>query len=139
MKADTTNNFAYNKDLQPLANKLRKEMTKAEASLWKYVLRARGMKGYQFRRQRPVLGYIADFMCRELGLVIEVDGITHRFEETTVKDDRKDHDLAVIGFRVLRFSDDDVLKNIQGVAKRIEDVIAEIEASTPCAPAGGGQ
>jgi very-short-patch-repair endonuclease len=52
-------------------------MTKAEACLWKYVLRARQMKGYQFGRQRPVLNYIADFMSKELRLMIEVDGITH--------------------------------------------------------------
>ena len=57
-------------------------MTKAEACLWRYVLRARKMKGYSFRRQRPVLHYIADFMCKELKLIIEVDGITHQFEET---------------------------------------------------------
>lgn len=97
------------------------------------------MKGYQFRRQRPVLNYIADFMCKELCLVIEVDGYTHGFEETVVKDTRKDRELAAIGIRVLRFADDDVLKNIHGVAKRIEDVIEEIETSTPCAPASGGQ
>jgi len=76
LKADTTNNYAYNKKLQPFANKLRKEMTKTEACLWKYALRASQMKGYQFRRQRPVLRYIADFLCKELKLVIEVDGIT---------------------------------------------------------------
>ncbi|MGE5172882.1 MAG: endonuclease domain-containing protein [Betaproteobacteria bacterium] len=139
MKADNTNNYAYNERLQPLAHKLRNEMTKAEASLWKYVLKARKMKGYQFRRQRPVLNYIADFMCLELRLVIEVDGITHDFEETVIKDKRKDNGLTSIGIRVLRFTDDDVLKNIHGVAKRIEDVIEEIEASTPYAPASGGQ
>ena len=65
LKADKTNNYAYNKILQPFANKLRKEMTKAEACLWKYALRASQMKGYQFRRQRPVLRYIADFLCIE--------------------------------------------------------------------------
>lgn len=128
MQADNTNNHAYNKNLQPFANKLRKEMTKAEASLWKYVLKAKQMKGYQFRRQRPVLNYIADFMCMELRLVIEVDGYTHGFEETVLKDDKKDHDLAAVGIRVLRFTDDDVLKNIHGVARRIEEVIGEIEA-----------
>ncbi len=130
MQADNTNNHAYNKNLQPFASKLRKEMTKAEASLWKYVLKARQMKGHQFRRQRPVLNYIADFMCMELHLVIEVDGYTHGFEETLVKDDKKEHDLAAVGIRVLRFTDDDVLKNIQGVAKRIEDVIGEIEGAS---------
>ena len=56
-------NHNYNKNLQPYTNRLRKEMTKAEACLWKYDLRAGKMKGFQFRRQRPVLNYIADFMC----------------------------------------------------------------------------
>src|SRR4030095_16293836 len=77
-------NHFYNKTLQPYANKLRKEMTKAEACLWKYVLRA-GMMSYKFRRQRPVLNYIADFMCIKLKLIIEVDGITHQWEETFYK------------------------------------------------------
>ena len=93
MKADTTNNYAYNKKLRPFANKLRKEMTKAEACLWKYASRAGQMKGYQFRRQRPVLRYIADFLCKELKLVIEVDGITHQDNETEEKDKRKTGDL----------------------------------------------
>ena len=56
-------------------------MTKAEACLWKYVLRAGKMKSFQFRRQRPVLNYIADFMCKELMLIIEVDGITDSWED----------------------------------------------------------
>ena len=74
-------NHLYNKNLQSNANRLRKEMTKAEACLWKYVLRAGTMKGFQFRRQRPVLNYIADFMCKELMLVVEVDGSIHQLEE----------------------------------------------------------
>ena len=77
--ASKRNNYHYNKELQPLASKLRKDMTKAKACLWKYVLRAGTMMGYKFRRQRPVLNYIADFMCMELMLVIEVDGYSHEF------------------------------------------------------------
>ena len=73
---DKTNLFHYNKNLQSFANINRKNMTKAEACLWKFVLGGRQMMGYQFRRQRPVLNYIADFMCKELNLIIEVDGIT---------------------------------------------------------------
>lgn len=76
-------NHKYNKNLQPFANRLRKEMTKAEACLWKYVLRAKQLKGYQFRRQRPILKYIADFVCLELMLIIEIDGISHHWEETS--------------------------------------------------------
>lgn len=106
------NNLHYNKHLQPNANKLRKEMTKAEVCLWKYVLRGRMMMGFQFRRQRPVLKYIADFMCKELMLVIGTDGITHIDEKVYKKDLKKDHDLLQAGFTVLRFSDNEVLDNI---------------------------
>ncbi len=116
----------YNKSLRPLANKLRKEMTRAEACLWKYVLRARQMQGYPFRRQRPVLTYIADFMCRELRLVIEVDGITHDFK--SVQDKHRTDELTRAGYHVLRFTDEEVLTNIGGVAGEIERVIGEIRS-----------
>lgn len=59
-------------------------MTKAEACLWKYVLSSGKLKGYKFKRQRPVLQYIADFMCPDLMLIIEVDGITHLDEEVVL-------------------------------------------------------
>ena len=116
-------NHYYNKNLQPYANRLRKEMTKAEACLWKYVLRAGKMKGFQFRRQRPALNYIADFMCKELMLIIEVDGITHQCEETIQKDEIRQKALETTGFTVLRFSDEEVLNNIQAVHNYLEDWI----------------
>jgi very-short-patch-repair endonuclease len=124
MKADKDNVYGYNKRLQPFANKLRKEMTKAEACLWKYVLCARQMNGYQFRRQRPVMNYIADFMCKELRLVIEVDGITH--DSKLEKDEWRTYELRQAGFHVFRFTDEEVLTNIQGVAREIERIIKEI-------------
>ncbi len=80
-------------------------MTKAEACLWKYVLRAGSMMGFTFRRQRPVLSYIADFMCKELMLIIEVDGITHSYESFTKKDGIRQKHLEEAGFKLLRFSD----------------------------------
>jgi len=112
---DKYSNHGYNKNLQPYANRLRKEMTKAEACLWKYVLKAKYLKGYQFRRQRTVLNYITDFMCLELMLIIEVDGITHHWEETMLKDKKKQADLEAAGFAVLRFTDDEVLNDINAV------------------------
>lgn len=60
-------------------------MTKAEVFLWKFILKA-SFTGYKFRRQRPVLNYIADFMCIELKLIIEVDGYTHLSEKAKEKD-----------------------------------------------------
>jgi very-short-patch-repair endonuclease len=120
MEANPSNNYSYNKRLQPNANKLRKEMTKAEACLWKYVLRAGMMKGYTFRTQRPVLRFIADLMCKELMLVIEVDGITHSYDEVIEKDAVKQEALEKAGFTVMRFTDDEVLHHIDQVRQRIE-------------------
>ena len=138
MKADKENLHGYNKNLQLFANHLRKNMTKAEACLWKYALRAKGMKGYSFRRERPVLNYIADFMCIELKLVIEVDGLTHHWEETQIKDAKKDADLMAAGFTVLRFDDNDVLTQINKVIEQIEDAIEVIENKNhPLPPPAG--
>ena len=123
-------NHAYNKNLQPFANKLRKRMTKAEACLWKYVQCARQLKGYQFRRQRPVLNYIADFMCMELMLVLEADGLTHQWEETTVKDKKKTADLEDAGFTVLRFTDEEILKNIHAIKSFLEEWIEKKTTGT---------
>ena len=108
-------NHFYNKNLQPNANRLRKEMTKAEACLWKYVLRAGKMKGYSFRRQRPVLNYIADFMCKELMLIVEVDGSIHELEDVRKNDEQRQKALEEAGFTVLRFTNHEVLTNIQRV------------------------
>lgn len=73
--AAKSNKYHYNPLLKQNARKLRNEGTKSEACLWKYVLRAGNLNGFKFRRQRPVLNYIADFMCPELMLIIEVDGM----------------------------------------------------------------
>jgi len=98
--------------------------------MWKYVLARRQMKGYQFRRQRPVLNYIADFMCKELLLIIEVDGITHDSQEGYRRDQKKDADLRAAGFTVLRFSNWEVLNRIMEVSSMIAEWI-EKNANVP--------
>ena len=123
MEANKENLHLYNCQLQPYASSLRKEMTKAEACLWKYVLKAKKLQGYAFRRQRPVLNYIADFMCMELMLIIEVDGITHDWEETSRGDQRRQEDLENAGFTLIRFDDSDVLKDINAVLGYLEEWI----------------
>lgn len=117
-KASMHNNFHYNKNLKDQANSLRNNGTKAEACLWKYVLKA-SMLGYSFKRQRPVLNYIADFMSSELMLIIEVDGITHTYEESSEKDKLRTEKLKEVGFSVLRFTDDEVLTAINKVHEAI--------------------
>ena len=123
------NNYHYNKKLRPLASGLRKNMTKAEACLWKYVLRARTLKGYPFRRQRPVLNYIADFLCKDLSLIIEVDGITHTWEGAERRDAIRQQALEKAGFTVLRFTDEEVLESIDSVVETLEAWIEERERS----------
>ena len=125
--ASPKNNYHYNTKLKAFANRLRKDMTKAEACLWKYVLKARQLKGYGFRRQRPVLNYFVDFMSKDLMLIIEVDGISHEFTEVMEKDLQKTKDLEAVGFTVIRFSDENVLKDIKGVSTYLEQWIEDWE------------
>lgn len=126
--ATPENHYHYNPNLKQVGRKLRTEGTKAEACLWKWGLRAGQMRGYGFRRQRPVLHYVADFMCKELRLVIELDGLTHDWEETVQKDEKKQAAIESIDFTVLRFTDEEVLNQINRVLAKIEEYIDEFEA-----------
>lgn len=77
--------------------------------------------GCTFNRQRPVLNYIADFMCKEVKLIIEVDGYTHLLEDVIIKDQIRQANLEAAGFKVIRFKDEEVLKEIN----RVREVIFE--------------
>jgi very-short-patch-repair endonuclease len=90
---------------------LRQRMTNAERKLW-YALRDRRFARFKFRRQVPVGRFIADFVCFERRLVIEVDGGQHA---ESVRDQWRDRWFAANGFRVLRFWNNEVLKNFEGV------------------------
>jgi very-short-patch-repair endonuclease len=125
MIAEKENHLLYNNNLQPFANKNRKQMTKAEACLWKYALRAKQM-GYTFNRQRPVLNYIADFMCKELKLIIEVDGYSHLLEDVIENDIVRQQKLENAGFKVIRFKSEEVLKDIKRVREIIQITIDEL-------------
>ena len=114
----SNNHNYYNKILKPYASENRKQMTKTEACLWKYALRAKQM-GYTFNRQRPVLNYIADFMCKELKLIIEVDGGIHSMEDVAKKDIIRQQHLELVGFKVIRFKNEEVLKEINNVREHI--------------------
>jgi very-short-patch-repair endonuclease len=96
---------------QRRARVLRQRMTNAERKLW-YALRDRRFARFKFRRQVPVGRFIADFVCFERRLVIEVDGGQHA---ESVRDQWRDRWFAANGFRVLRFWNNEVLKNLEGV------------------------
>lgn len=124
-RASKSNNFHYNSSLNQLAKKNRVNMTKPAASMWKYVLGQKQMLGYQFRRERPILNYIADFVCLALLLIIEVDGISHDTEAAQVRDNLRDQKLKDIGFTTLRFSSWEVLNRISDVQETISNWINE--------------
>lgn len=117
--ATPKNNWNYGKDLRAFARENRKSMSKAEACIWKHLLSRRQLLGYRFLRQRPIDRYIADFMCKELMLVIEVDGITHQFEEVVRNDDIRQKRLEEMGFTVLRFQDEEVLNDLNNVERTL--------------------
>ncbi len=117
----------YKPYLKQFSRNLRNKSTKSEITLWKTALRAKKMKGYPFRRQRPIGNFIADFACLQLKLVIELDGFTHTEPETIKRDNKKDKYLNSIGFKVLRFTDDEIWNNLNGVVSQIERTISELE------------
>jgi len=132
--ASKSNNYHYNPQLKKYAQKLRNDGTKAEACLWKYALRAGKLKGFKFRRQRPVLNYIADFMCPELMLIIEVDGMSHWDEEVVKRDSIRQKKLEEIGFTVIRFNDEDVLSDIENVERVLVGYVEEFDKILPQTP-----
>lgn len=109
------NNFFYNKKLIPRARQLRGRFTPAEKKLWKEVLIAQKLEGYRFARQVPTLYYVADFLCKELALIIEVDGNIHQQPFVQKRDQIRQKKLEGCGFRVLRFSNEEILNDIKSV------------------------
>ncbi len=101
-----------------MAKALRKNFTDTERLLWRH-LRAKQMEGYKFRRQEPIGGYIVDFVCQEKKIVIEVDGGQHSVERE--RDFERDNWLGGQGYKVLRFWNNEVLMNINGVLELIRN------------------
>lgn len=98
------------------ARTLRKDSTDAENLLWRH-LRRKQFTGLKFRRQQPIDHYIVDFVCFEKRIIIEVDGGQHSIERE--KDIERENYLRENGFKVLRFWNNEILKNIEGVLEEI--------------------
>jgi very-short-patch-repair endonuclease len=115
-------NLPYNKNLKAFARELRKHSTLGEVLLWQK-LRAGGMHGFTFNRQKPLGQYIVDFYCKPLELVIEVDGGYHFEEEQKVKDKEREQVLERMRLNLLRFHDEEIRKDLDVVLKSIEHYI----------------
>jgi len=120
------NKIFYNPKLKESARQLRNRSTKAEIKLWNF-LKRKQLMSYDFHRQKPVDNYIVDFFCNKLRLAIELDGYTHGFEEVFEKDEVKAQKLKELGITVLRFTDDDVMDNIDNVLRSIQEFILYFE------------
>ena len=116
----------YNPKLKELARDLRNNSTKAEIILW-LKLKSKQMYGYDFHRQKPIDNYILDFFCQELMLGIEVDGYSHGIVEVYDKDIVKEEKMNYLGIGVLRFTDDQILRDMDNVLRAIESYIQDYE------------
>lgn len=99
------------------AKLLRKNMTEAEKVIW-YFLQSKYLQGLKFRRQEPIGQYIVDFVCYSIKLIIEIDGGQHALD-TKSQDEKRDRWLRLQGFRNLRFWNNEVLRNREGVLEEI--------------------
>ena len=105
-----------------LAKKLRNNQTEAEIFLWDNLPRLKHLK-VRFKRQHPILYFIADFYCHQAKLIIEIDGGYHDIPEQYIYDTNRDAELNNFGLKVVRFSNNDVLNNIENTLKLIEQAI----------------
>ena len=112
------------------ARSLRKNPTEAERKLWSQ-LRHKQFGGFRFRRQQPIGPYVADIYCAAAKLIVELDGGQHGNDDHAIRDEARTQWLSSRGCRVLRFWNDDVLKNLYGVLEGIEIVLRD----TPHPPA----
>lgn len=118
----------YDPKLKELARQLRSNATQSEVKLW-MCLRRDQMHGYDFHRQKPIDKFIANFFCNKLQLVIECDGYSHEIVEVYAKDVKKTKRLNELGISVLRFSDHQVMNDIDNVLRAIEDYILTFESN----------
>ena len=100
----------------------RETPTKAEETLWK-ALKGKQLGGYKFRRQHPVSRYILDFYCHSVKLAIEVDGGYHLSMEQKKYDARRTADLLDLGIKEIRFTNNDVILNLEKVLAEILETI----------------
>jgi very-short-patch-repair endonuclease len=112
------------------ARQLRGNQTDPERVLWSQ-LRARRLNGLRFRRQFPIGNFIADFCCKEYQLVIELDGGQHAEQQIIKNDGRRTQLIENRGYKVLRFWNNEVLTNMDGVLESIFEAVARQKPQRP--------
>jgi adenine-specific DNA-methyltransferase len=121
--------------MKPFARNLRRNQSDAERRMWRH-LKNRALSGFKFRRQCPIGPYIVDFVCLEKMIVIEIDGGQHAVH--IQKDAQRTKNLAMRGFRVLRFWNNEVLANTESVLNTILTALLSSPSSPSLLPKGEG-
>jgi very-short-patch-repair endonuclease len=111
--------------LTPVAQSLRRNATSAEHRLWQGLRRGQ-VAGFRFRRQVILGGFIADFASFDARLIVEVDGATHSTDEEIARDAARSAALVAQGFAILRFTNDDVFRNLDGVLETARGRLMEL-------------
>jgi very-short-patch-repair endonuclease len=111
-----------------IARKLRVDQTTAESILW-HQLRSRQVRGRKWRRQHPVGPYVVDFLCFQVRLIVEIDGDVHAFQRE--QDEARQAYLESYGFCVIRFSNDDIFHNLEGVLQTIWELSEKRQTPSP--------
>lgn len=117
----------YEKYLKLNSQKLRVVQTDAERKLWQRINRDQ-LLGFRFNRQKPLLSYIVDFYCAKAKLIIELDGSQHYEPDYQEKDALRDAELNSLGFTVVRFSNDEVMREIEAVIEQIYLFLENVRA-----------
>ena len=118
---ETADPLNYNL-LKEFAKRMRNQPTDAEKMLWD-VLSGKGMEGFKFRRQHIIGNFIADFICLKKNLIIEVDGSIHQLPENKISDDERTKWLNNEGYQVIRFTNNEVLLELEKVLNKISELL----------------
>ena len=121
---------AVGKQHRGRAKDLRQRMTRAETLLWRYI-KAHRIEGLGFRRQVPLGNFVADFVCHSARVIIELDGESHDFESRRNADVKRDAWLESQGYVVLRFTNEQVLGELEGVVHIIRDTACARRGAPP--------
>jgi very-short-patch-repair endonuclease len=126
--------FGANPELFKLAREMRKNPTESEKILWKHLRKLRA-DGFTFRQQHPIDIFIADFYCHRFKLIIEVDGEIHFNDQAMEHDDGRTGELERFGIKVIRFTNEEVIKYQELIIAKIKKNITEL--SSPALPGAG--
>ena len=122
-------------DILEFARSLRLHQTDAESLLW--LLLRNGRLGFKFRRQHPVGRLILDFYCHEAHLAVELDGGQHNDDDAALRDKHRTAELELMGIKIIRFWNDEVLISTEAVLERIYQELIDRAGPHPCPSSGG--